>query len=78
MRRVIHTGQALVDVVVEVPALPRRGQNVMASSPYTVSGLARALGISRQTLLDYSKRDEFLDTIEAARERCHEFAEKQL
>lgn len=28
--RVIHTAQALVDVVVEVPSLPRRGGNVMA------------------------------------------------
>ena len=32
MSRVIHTGQALVDVVVDVPALPRRGGNAMASS----------------------------------------------
>ncbi|WP_210649436.1 PfkB family carbohydrate kinase [Nocardioides sp. SYSU D00065] len=32
MSRVVHTGQALVDVVVEVPDLPVRGQNVMASS----------------------------------------------
>ena len=38
MRRVIHTGQALVDVVVEVPALPRRGQNVMASSSTRYAG----------------------------------------
>lgn len=30
-RRVIHTAQALVDVVVEVPTLPRRGANVMAT-----------------------------------------------
>ena len=30
MTRVIHTGQALVDVVIEVPDLPARGQNVMA------------------------------------------------
>lgn len=30
--RIIHTAQALVDVVVEVPALPRRGGNVMAGS----------------------------------------------
>ena len=29
--RVIHTAQALVDAVAEVPALPRRGGNVMAS-----------------------------------------------
>ena len=37
MSRVIHTGQALVDVVVEVPGLPARGQNVMAT---TVTGYA--------------------------------------
>ncbi|HSN43964.1 MAG TPA: PfkB family carbohydrate kinase, partial [Propionibacteriaceae bacterium] len=32
MPRVIHTGQALVDTVVEIPRLPRRGANVMAAS----------------------------------------------
>jgi sugar/nucleoside kinase (ribokinase family) len=36
--RVIHTGQALVDVVVEVPCLPRRGQNVMAGSSTRYAG----------------------------------------
>lgn len=46
--------------------------------PYTMSGLARALGVSRQTLLDYSQRDEFLDSIEAAKARCQEYAESQL
>lgn len=38
MSRVIHTGQALVDVVIEVPALPRRGQNVMAGSTTRYAG----------------------------------------
>ena len=38
MSRVIHTGQALVDVVVEVPDLPARGQNVMASSVTDYAG----------------------------------------
>ena len=38
MTRVIHTGQALVDVVVEVPDLPARGQNVMASSVTDYAG----------------------------------------
>lgn len=38
MSRVIHTGQALVDVVVEVPDLPPRGQNVMASSATDYAG----------------------------------------
>ena len=38
MRRVIHTGQALVDLVVEVPDLPARGQNVMATSTSAHAG----------------------------------------
>jgi len=38
VRRVIHTGQALVDVVVEVPDLPDRGQNVMAASATDYAG----------------------------------------
>ena len=38
MSRVIHTGQALVDVVVEVPSLPGRGQNVMATSSTRYAG----------------------------------------
>lgn len=36
--RVIHTAQALVDVVVEVPSLPRRGGNVMAPPPKEYAG----------------------------------------
>lgn len=36
--RVIHTGQALVDQVIEVPELPARGQNVMASSVAEYAG----------------------------------------
>lgn len=36
--RVIHTGQAPVDVVVEVPDLPDRGQNVMAASATDYAG----------------------------------------
>lgn len=36
--RVIHTAQALVDEVVEVPALPPRGGNVMAGAHYLYAG----------------------------------------
>lgn len=36
--RVIHTGQALVDLVIEVPELPARGQNVMAASDAQYAG----------------------------------------
>lgn len=38
MTRVIHTGQALVDLVVEVGSLPSRGGNVMASSAIRYAG----------------------------------------
>jgi len=46
--------------------------------PYTMSGLARHLGIDRKTLLNYKKIEQFFPTVEAARERVHEFAEEQL
>jgi sugar/nucleoside kinase (ribokinase family) len=36
--RVIHTAQALVDAVMEVPALPTRGGNVMATSYHRYAG----------------------------------------
>ncbi|WP_460467113.1 PfkB family carbohydrate kinase [Calidifontibacter terrae] len=37
-RRVIHTGQALVDLVTEVPNLPSRGGNVMATAEQRYAG----------------------------------------
>lgn len=47
--------------------------------PYTISGLALALGTTRRTLLDYEQRDdEFSHTIKKAKSRCEEFAEEQL
>lgn len=37
--------------------------------PYTMSGLAYYLGISRQTLVNYSNQDQFFDTIKKARDK---------
>ena len=37
--------------------------------PYTMSGLAYYLGISRQTLVNYSYEDEYFDTIKKARDK---------
>ncbi len=34
--------------------------------------------MSRQALLNYSKRDEFVDSLQAAKDRCQEYAEGQL
>lgn len=43
MPRVLHTAQALVDVVVEVPALPARGGNVNAVSSARYAGGAATI-----------------------------------
>lgn len=46
--------------------------------PYTMAGLARAIGLDRKTLLNYEKRDEFFPSLQAAKDRCEEYAESQL
>ena len=37
--------------------------------PYTIEGLAVALGVDRVTLLNYEKRDEFFSTIRSAKDK---------
>lgn len=46
--------------------------------PFTMAGLAYALGMSRQALLNYSERDKFVDTITQAKQRCEIYAEERL
>lgn len=46
--------------------------------PYTVTGLAVWLDTSRQTLLRYDCREEFRDTIAAARQRIEAYGEEHL
>lgn len=46
--------------------------------PYTVSGLAYALGTNRQTLLNYEEREDFLDTIKSAKAKIERFNEEML
>lgn len=46
--------------------------------PFTVTGLADALDMSRQSLLNYSEKDEFLDTIMRAKRKCELYAEERL
>lgn len=56
------------------------GDNIMISNPapYTMSGLARRLGMDRRSFLNYSKKDEFFPTINAARQRIEEDVELRL
>lgn len=46
--------------------------------PFTVSGLAYFLGTSRETLLDYQKKDVYSDTIKKAKAKILTYAEEQL
>lgn len=47
--------------------------------PYTITGLALALGFnSRQALLNYEGKEEFYDTIRRAKARVERYAEERL
>jgi predicted transcriptional regulator len=46
--------------------------------PYTVSGLAYALGTTRRTLLDYQEKDEYSHTIKVAKAKIERFNEEML
>jgi hypothetical protein len=50
----------------------------ISPAPYTMSGLARRLGMSRETLVQYGHKDEFSDTITCAREKVQEDIEIRL
>jgi len=46
--------------------------------PYTVTGLASALGMTRRGLLDYEGRDEFAHTIEKAKAFVEAHVERRM
>lgn len=46
--------------------------------PYTMSGLAYRLDLSRQALIEYRDRDEFGDTIKRARNRVEADVERRM
>lgn len=46
--------------------------------PFTITGLAVALGTTRDLLLDYGYDQEFSDTIKTAKEQVHQYAEESL
>lgn len=52
---------------------------IVDAKPPTVTGLALALGFStRQSLINYQGKKQFLDTITRAKARCEEYAESRL
>ena len=46
--------------------------------PYTITGLALSLDLTRQDLLNYQGKKEYQDTIKRAKQRCELYAEEQL
>ena len=46
--------------------------------PYTICGLANALGMDRKTVLEYQKQDKFCNTIKKAKMKCQQYAEEYL
>ncbi len=46
--------------------------------PVSITGLALALDTSRETLMNYERRDEFFDTIKRAKLRIENFYEEHL
>ena len=63
-----------------MPILDKFGQPlIIHQRPPTVTGLALALGFtSRQALLNYQAKKEFVDTVTRAKSRCEEYAESRL
>lgn len=48
------------------------------NKPYTITGLGLALDMSRQDLINYSKKEEFFDTIKRAKMRVENYLEERL
>ena len=46
--------------------------------PLTITSLAIALDTTRETLLDYGRKEAYSDTIARAKMLCHSYAEDQL
>jgi len=53
-------------------------QCLVDEEPLTVTGLALALDTTRQTLINYEDREEFLDAIKKAKTKVENYAEKRL
>ena len=48
------------------------------NKPYTITGLGLALDMSRQDLINYSKKEKFFDTIKRAKMRVENYLEERL
>ena len=72
-------GEVLLDEYGK-PVIDKWGNVIkVGAKPLTVTGLALALGFtSRQALLNYQAKQEFVDTITRAKTRIEQYAEERL
>lgn len=52
--------------------------NRKQTKPYTVTGLANALGMDRKALLEYQNRDQFTNAIKEAKRKVAQYVEEYL
>ena len=72
-------GHKLTDPETGEPVLNKFGEVIIIDShPLTMSGLAFYLGLSRNGLMNYTRKDEFLPVIQRARDRVEMYAEERL
>lgn len=74
-------GKAFINPDTGFPSLTDKGHIIwdIPPKPPTVTGLALALGFtSRQALLNYQAKKEFVDTVTRAKSRVEEYAESRL
>lgn len=57
---------------------PKPFWRISHQKPYLITDLAIFLQTSRETLINYEKREEFFDTIKAAKDKCEAFQEASL
>lgn len=69
--------QKVIDEYFESVTLTDDTGRIVSSMP-TMTGLANALDMCRQSLCNYSEKDEFLDTIKKARMKVEEALERHL
>lgn len=50
----------------------QRVEEIPSPNPYTIEGLCNALGMTRQSLLNYSEKDEYFDIIKDAKAKVLE------
>jgi len=59
-------------IIVKQHAHSKGITEVKTPTPYTIAGLARALEVDRDTINNYSKRDEYFGVITGARDKIQE------